>query len=171
MIPIKVSEIVTTVINVAALVFVGAQVLLARQAIRHSSEAQGREWDRLRKQATIEASIATAQYREDLKAVLPWNDRDPKIVSAFLAEIGNDHAKLTPIREYFNHLTDLAVGVKQEVFDLETLSMIEGGRIIDTAASFRPYFEQVRRELGRPSVYEDIEQLAEILKVHRKGKL
>jgi hypothetical protein len=168
---ISTSETVGTVVNVAALLFVGAQVLLARQAIKESTKAQQREWDRLRKQATIEATITTAQYREALRASLPWNDRDPKAVAAFLTKIGDDRSKLMPISEYFNHLTDLAVGVKQGVFDLETLSMLEGGRIIDTAASFAPYFERARRETGRPSVYEDIDELVDMLKVQRAGKL
>lgn len=165
------SGIIQTIVTLAGLLFVGAQVLLARIAINQSAEAQQREWDRLRKQATIEASIATAQYREDLKADLPWNDRDPKVVAAFLSDIERDPAKLGSVRQYFNHLTDLAVGVKQGVFDLETLSMLEGSRIIDTASSFSPYFDKLRRDLARPSIYEDIDELAEMLKEHRKGKL
>lgn len=97
----------------------GAQVLLSRHAIRQGSEAQQREWERLRRQATIEAAIATAQYREDLKAVLPWNDRDPEVVAEFLDEIGGDHSKMTPMREYFNHLTDLAVDELAEMLKVQ----------------------------------------------------
>jgi hypothetical protein len=91
------SELVTAFINVAALVFVGAQVLLARRALKEATQAQQREWERQRKQATIEASISTAEYRASLNAVLPWNDRDPKEVAAFLKEARGDRAKLAPV--------------------------------------------------------------------------
>lgn len=163
------AETITAAINFAALVFLGAQVMLARRALREAAEAQQREWKRQRKKASIEASVSTAGYREALKAVLPWNDRDPKEVAAFLKEADGDHAKLSPVRGYLNHMEDIAVGIKQGVFDLETISMLEGGRIIDTVASYAPYIESVRQELRRPTIYDDIEDLAELLKAHRQG--
>jgi Domain of unknown function (DUF4760) len=163
------AEVIATVINFAALVFLGAQVMLARRALRETAEAQRQEWERQRKKATIEASVSTARYREGLKAVLPWNDRSPKEVAAFLKEANGDHTKLTAVREYLNHLEDIAVGIKQGVFDLDTISMLDGNRIIDVVASYAPYIESVREELHRPTTYEDIEDLAEMIKVHRQG--
>ena len=71
---------------------------------------------------------------------------------------------MTPIREYLNHLEDIAVGVKQGVLDLETISMLQGGRIIDTVTSYAPYIASVRQELHRPKIYDDIEDLADMLK-------
>lgn len=165
-----VSEMITTAVNIAALVFIGCQVLLARRALREGAEAQQQEWVRRRKQATIELEVSTARYRESLKAVLPWNDRDPKEVAAFLKDAAGDRARLGSVREYLNHLEDLAVGIKEGVFDLDTVSMLEGSRIIDTVASYSPYIEGVRRELGRPALYLDIEELAQMLKVQRRGK-
>jgi hypothetical protein len=170
MVRVKASEWITAVINVAALLFVGAQVLLARRALKETGEAQQREWVRRRKQVTIEAVVSTAHYRESLKSVLPWNDRDPQEVAAFLKQAAGDHAKLAPVREYLNHLTDLAVGIKQGVFDLETVSMLEGSRIIGTAESYSHYIADIRRELNNPWTYEDIEELAEMLREQRNGK-
>ena len=161
------SETISAAINFAALVFLGAQVMLARRALGETAKAQQQEWERQRKKASIEASVSTARYREALKAVLPWNDRDPEEMAAFLKEVNGDHAKLYPVREYLNHLVDIAVGVKQGVFDLDTISMLEGGRIIDVVASYAPYIESVRQEVHRPRIYEDIEDLAELIKVHR----
>lgn len=163
------AEMITTAINFAALVFLGAQVMLARRALKETAAAQQQEWERQRKKATIEASVSTARYREALKAVLPWNDRDPQEVAAFLKEADGDHAKLTAVRGYLNHLVDIAVGIKQGVFDLETISMLEGNRIIDIVASYTPYIESVRKELHRPTTYEDIEDLAQMIKEHRRG--
>lgn len=127
------AEMITAAINFAALVFLGAQIMLSRRALRETAESQQEEWNLQRKKASIEASISTARYREALKSVLPWNDRDPEVVAAFLKEANGDRAKLTPVREYLNHLEDLAVGIKQGVFDLGTISMLEGTRIIDVA--------------------------------------
>jgi Domain of unknown function (DUF4760) len=161
------SDAIATAINLAALIFLGAQVMLARKALSEAAKAQEQEWERQRRKSSPDALFATAQYRESLKAVLPWNDSDPKEVAAFLKQADGDHEKLAPVREYLNHLEDLAVGVKQGVFDLETISLSEGGRIIDTVATYRPYMESVRREIRRPTVYGEIEDLADMLKALR----
>jgi len=168
---VSTAETISAAINFAALVFLAAQVMLARRALGETAKAQQQEWERQRKKASIEASVSTARYREALKSVLPWNDRDPEEMAAFLKEVNGDHAKLYPVREYLNHLVDIAVGVKQGVFDLDTISMLEGGRIIDVIASYAPYIESVRQEAHRPGIYEDIEDLAELIKAHRQESL
>lgn len=166
----KPAEIIAAVINLAALIFVGAQVLLARQALKESTRKQEQEWLRLRRQATLEMSAATGQYQEGLKAQLPWNDRDPQEVASFLKARQGDHVKLAPVRAYLNHLEDLAVGVKSGVYDVEVVSMLSGSRIIDTASNYASYIENVRRELRRPRLYEGLDELVEQLKVLDKAK-
>jgi hypothetical protein len=160
--------ITATAINLLALIFLGAQVMLARRALRDTAAAQQQEWDRQRKQATIEVSVSTSRYREGLKAVLPWNDRDPEKMAAFLAGIDRSPEKLAAVREYLNHMEDLAVGVKQGVFDLETISMLDGSRIMDIAVSYAPYIENIRRMLKRPQTYSDIQDVAELIKKYRE---
>lgn len=163
------TEAIAIAINLAALVFLGAQVMLARKALTDAAGGQRQEWERQRRKSSIEASIATARYRESLKAVLPWNDRDPKGVTAFLEDAKGDHEKLAPLRQYLNHLENLAIGVKQGVFDLETISMIQGSRTIDVVTNYGPYIEGIRRELDRPATYQELEELAELLKTLRQG--
>jgi hypothetical protein len=163
---VSTAEVITVAISFAGLVFLGVQVGLARQALKETAVAQQQEWERQRKKASIDAIVATSKYREALKAVLPWNDRDPEEMANFLKSAGGDHAKLMPIREYLNHLEDIAVGVKQGVFDLETISMLEGSHIIDVAASYAPYIESVRHELRRSTIYEGIEYLAKLIEKH-----
>lgn len=160
------AETVTAVISLAALVFLGAQVMLARRALKETSKAQQAEWDRQCKKASIEVSISTARYREELKEFLPWNDRDPEEVASFLKVTNGDHEKLSPVRRYLNHMEDIAVGVKQGVFHLETISMLQGSRIIDTVANYEPYIKYVRQELRRPGIYMYLEELAERLKAY-----
>jgi hypothetical protein len=161
---VSTAEAITAAINLAALIFLGGQVMLARQALKAAAVAQQEEWKRQRKKASLEASVSTSKYREALKADLPWNDRDPEEVATFIKKAAGNHARLAPIREYLNHLNATAVGVKQGVFDLETISMLQGKRIIDITVSYAPYIESIRKELGRPTVYEDIEDLADLIK-------
>jgi hypothetical protein len=158
------AETVTAVINLAALVFLGAQVMFARRALKETSEGQQDEWNRQCKKASIEVSISTARYREELRAFLPWNDRDPEEVASFLKATNGDREKLSPVRRYLNHMEDVAVGVRQGVFRLETISMLQGSRIIDTVASYKPYIKYVRQESHRPGIYMYLEELAERLK-------
>jgi hypothetical protein len=158
------AETVTAVISLAALVFLGAQVMLARRALKETSKAQQDEWDRQCKKASIDVSVSTARYREELKSFLPWNDRDSEEVAVFLKALNGDHAKLGPVRQYLNHLEDIAVGVKQGVFHIETISMLQGTRIIDTVTNYGPYIRSVREELRRPGIYMYLEELAELLK-------
>ena len=158
------AETITAAVNFAALVFLGAQVMLARRALKETSKGQQQEWERQRKKASIDVSISTAQYREKLKAVLPWNDRDPGGVAAFLRSANGDREKLAPVRQYLNHLEDIAVGVAQGAFDLKTISMLQGSRIVDTVANYTPYIENIRQELRRPEIYSYLEALAQLLK-------
>ena len=64
---VSTTETVTAAINFAALVFLGAQVMLARRALREAAVAQQHEWERERRKASIEASVSTARYREGLR--------------------------------------------------------------------------------------------------------
>lgn len=160
----SIGDVITTVINFAALVFLGAQVMLARNALKETAKGQAQEWERQRRKSTLDALVATSRYRESLKAVLPWNDRDPEVVAEFLKTANGNHQKLGPLRAYLNHLEDLAVGVKRNIFDLETIDISEGSRIIDTVACYAPYIESIRRELDRPTTYSEIEGLAEMLR-------
>ena len=162
-----IAYVITTAINFAALVFLGAQVMLARRAERETAQGQVDEWLRQRRKSSLDALLATTRYRESLKTLLPWNDRDRSAVDDYLKAANGDHEQLAPLREYLNHLENIAVGVRQDVFDLETISLSEGGRIIDTVANYGPYIESVRRELGMPRVYSEIEYLAARLKEFR----
>jgi Domain of unknown function (DUF4760) len=161
------ADIITTTINLAALVFLGAQVMFARNALKETAKGQKEEWKRQRRKSSLDALLETTRYRESMKDVLPWNDRDRKAVEAFLEEANGDRRKLAPLREYLNHLENIAIGVRQKVFDLETISLSEGGRIIDIVTNYGTYIEGVRQELGKPLVYEEIKILAKRLEDFR----
>lgn len=51
------------------------------------------------------------------------------------------------------------------VYDVEIVAILEGKRIIDAVNSYRPYIEWIRETLDRPTVYSDIYELADMMKV------
>jgi Domain of unknown function (DUF4760) len=158
---------IATAINFAALIFLGAQVMQARRAMDDAAKGQEQEWDRQRKKASLDALVATQEYRASLKASLPWNDRDPSNVAAFLEEAKEDHEKLALVRRYLNSLEDLAIGVKQGVYDLEIIYLSEGERITTTVENYQPYIQGIREELKSQLVYNEINDLANMLKAFR----
>ncbi|GAA3297699.1 DUF4760 domain-containing protein [Dactylosporangium vinaceum] len=164
-------NVVTLMINIGALFFVGSQVRLARRALNESAEGQEKERLRLRRQATIEMSANTERYREAMKAKLPWNDRDRRQVAEFLEEAWGDREKMALVRAYLNHLEDMAVGVKAEVYDLDTVYMLSGDRLIAAGEGFAGYIGRIRGELKSPSVYEHFEDLVNRLKLLRSDHL
>jgi hypothetical protein len=52
--------------------------MLARKALREAAEGQEGEWDRQRRKAAIDATVATAQYRirRELNKPTIWDDLD-----------------------------------------------------------------------------------------------
>lgn len=156
---------IAIIVNIITLAFLGAQVWYAQRAIKDSAQAQREDTERQRKQASIEMMVSTSEYRERLKSDLPWNDRDPQVVADFLAEANGDYMRLTPLREYLNHLEDLSVGTLRGVYDEDIVGILEGRRIIDAVRSYRPYIDWVRETLKRPLIYEDILDLAQRMEV------
>jgi hypothetical protein len=75
---VSLTDGITTAISLAALVFLGAQVMLARKSLREAAEGQEREWDRQRRKATIDASVVTAEYRETLKSPTTLERQRPR---------------------------------------------------------------------------------------------
>jgi len=86
-------------------------------------------------------------------------------VEAFIEAANGDLMRLTPLREYLNHLKIWRVGTIHGVYDVEIVAILEGKRIIDAANSYRPYIEWIRETLDRPTVYSDILDLAEMMKI------
>lgn len=52
----------------------------------------------------------------------------------------------------------------QGVFDLKTISMLQGSRIVDTVTNYTPYIKNIRQELRRPEIYSYLEALSQLLK-------
>jgi Domain of unknown function (DUF4760) len=158
-----------TAINLAALSFLGIQVRSASAQAKHATAEQVAEHTRQQRRDTIEAANRTARYREELKAALPWDDRDKAKVEEFLANAEKDVQARRPIRAYLNYFEMLAVGVHQGVFDLSTLTRISGGSIIAVATNYASYIERRREELNAPQLYSELITLARTIQARNKA--
>ena len=168
------SSIISTIaalINLGALVFISMQVRHVMTESRKAANSQEAERARQRRRDTIDAVMATSRQHARLKSALPWNERDPEVVRLFLDEAEKDHVKRSAVREYLDYLELMAVGVVEEVLDLETITRMSGGRIIAVADNYAPYIERRRLELSSPSLYSEIQAMASLIRTKKESIL
>jgi Domain of unknown function (DUF4760) len=158
---------ITTVLNLVAVSFVGLQVRQAARQASKTTEDQQLEWVRGRKQATIEFIMSTVQLNKELKAALPFSDRDPTKAQALLEAAEKDTAVAGSIRAYLDYLEYVAAGVNEGVLDLGMVDSMSGGRIVDVARNYRPYIERRRQEFQSTTLYLELERLAAAIRSRR----
>jgi len=159
---------VTAVLGLGSLIFVGIQVRQSAIETRNAALAEEAERIRERKRDTLAAISATVKYRQEMKSVLPWNDRDAGTVRVFLAEAENDDKARHAVRAYLDYMEMLAVGVNEDVLDISTLARMQGGRIVAIATNYADYIDRRRRELKSPTLYSELTTLAgEISRIRR----
>ncbi|WP_327001300.1 DUF4760 domain-containing protein [Dactylosporangium sp. NBC_01737] len=156
--------VATLVIGIGSLLFVGVQLRQGAKETRKAAFAEEEERARQRKRETIDAVAKTARYRQELKAALPWNDRDAASVKRFLEEAENDPKTKAAIRAYLDYLEMLAVGANEGVLDVDTLARIHGGRIVAIATNYAEYIDRRREELGTTTLYSEIGALADAIR-------
>jgi hypothetical protein len=156
-----------TVINLAAVLFVGVQVRQAAVQSRRATLAQQEEWVKARKRATVEFYMSTEPLNSRLKAALPFLDRNAEAAAEFLEAAERDPDAAAAIRAYLDYLETLAAGANEGVLDLSTIDRMTGSRIVAVAANYAPYIERRRGELGAPGLYRELERLAELIAAHR----
>jgi hypothetical protein len=151
---------VTAVLGLASLIFVGIQVRQNAIEARNAALAEEAERLRQRKRETMAAISATARYRQEMKSVLPWNDRDAATVRVFLDEAENDDQARHAVRAYLDYMEMLAVGVNEGVLDISTLARMQGGRIVAIVTNYADYIDRRRRELNSPTLYCELTTLS-----------
>lgn len=154
---------VTAIVGIGSLIFVGMQLRQNAIEARDATLAAEVERRRQRKRETMEAIAASARYRQELKAGLPWNDRDAEVVREFLDKAETDDATKGSVRAYLDYLEMLAAGVNEDVLDAELLARISGARIIAVANNYSIYIDRRRKELGSPSLYSELKRLADTM--------
>ncbi len=69
-------------------------------------------------------------------------------------------AAASNIHSYLGYHENLAAGVHADIFDLEVINMMTGGRIIAMEKAYRPWVAYRREATGNPCLYIELEWLA-----------
>jgi len=158
-------------VNGVGIGFVAFQVILARRQLREGQRAEKREYDRLKRQATVDYITQSRGLTWELRAKLP-NDFDPESVARYVEEAyaTGDQARLACLSTYLGHYESLAVGVANGTYDLATTDSLIGARMIRVAQTYQPYLQEVRRRTGADSLYIELEWLAAELVALREAR-
>jgi hypothetical protein len=163
------------VVNALAAGFVGLQVRLAAKQSRLAADTarqaaadEKREWDRRRQGATVSFITSTMQLNKDLKAALPFLDRDPERAAEFIERAESEPVVANAIRAYLDYLENIATGVNMEVLDLDVVARMQGGRITAVARNYAPYIAARRRDLQSTTLYSEVEELARRIEARRR---
>ena len=138
---------IALVLNFAALVFVGIELLRARIASRKEDLRRARE-------ATLNYYASTLEERNSLRAALP------------------DPSKVTPentrlVTRYLGYWEAFATGVNLGVYDLTCARRIAGSRIEKVWANWKYFIEERRHKSGQPRLYAELQDLAEAITASR----
>jgi Domain of unknown function (DUF4760) len=157
-----------TVISLAGLVlstvgigFVAIQVTLARRQALDGQQAELREYERLKRQATLDFISGGRSLYLKLRSMLP-DDWDEEAVARYVAEAyaSNDVHRIASLAAYMGHYESLAVGVASEIYDLHAVEALIGTRVIRIAQTYQSFIQEARRRANGPSLYVELEWLA-----------
>jgi hypothetical protein len=154
-------SVVGVLVNGVGIGFVAFQVILARRQLRDGQRAEKREYDRLKRQATVDYVTQSRGLTWELRAKLP-NDFDAEAVARYVEEAyaTGDRTRLACLSTYLGHYESLAVGVANGTYDLPTTDSLIGARMIRVAETYQPYIQEVRRRTDAASLYIELEWLA-----------
>jgi hypothetical protein len=151
-----------SLLTIVGLVFVALQIRQARQeaSLAHEREQQGRE--RSRRQATLEYARETLDRRYTNWTSLA-DDFDGTAIHEMLDECKAklDTPMLAIVMEYLGLLETLCLGIGMDIYDVETVHMLYGGRIIAVAENYSAFIAERRKATRRPLMYVGLEVQAE----------
>lgn len=149
------------IVNGVGLIFIAAQVVLARRQLRENLSQATSEAARIRRQATVEFYMSTMQKVSEWRSVLPA-DWDKQQIEAFTNRIyrrGGESKKLV-LASYLAYFEALAVAVRAGIYDITVLDAIAGARILNISENYQRFFALRREEVGTVHAYRNLEWLA-----------
>lgn len=143
--------------------------------LRHqTSNAQNesvRDHDRRRKQASIEFYATTLEARERFKHELP-EDRDAQAIRTLISTPDAHQGETFHVlREYLSLFELLATGVNSEVFDVNVMTDIAGGRLLAIRDNYWPWIEERKRITESPLLYSEFDSMCQSIRSIRDTKL
>jgi len=157
------------VLNSVLFVVVVLQLRAVRRQVTAAERTTLLDHQRRKKQATIDFYAMTLESRLSLPANLPF-DREADRVTEFLRGVGQtDNSSVRVVTDYLSLFELLATGVNTDVFDLEVISRMAGGRIRAMVRNYGPWIESRREQQNAPMLFAELLHLAkrlEKLEIH-----
>lgn len=145
-------------INGVVVIFLVIQLRLLRDQVNQAKDAFVSEQARARKQSTLEFMANTVARRHELAGLIP-PEEEREEVQELLNTFPKDSRVRRNLYDYLNYYEMLATGVNTNVLDIGVVNRNSGGTIIRIYRTYAQLIRAVRRELNRPTMYEELETL------------
>jgi hypothetical protein len=156
-----------TTYEIITLVFSGALMLLTALGLggvwlqlRQARLSQRADFDRTRRQATLDFYGNTLALRTEWRNDLPY-DFDKDAVAESLPDPQSDDEDTSTLTAYLDHLESLATAVKLQIYDLATVNQLAGPRLLRVVAFHRAWISARRKYADSPTLYRDLEWMAQ----------
>jgi hypothetical protein len=155
---------------ITAIATAGGAVLVVAQLTRAVRQAHQRGQTQ-RRENTITVYLNTLDSRSQIKGDELPDDRDTEAICEFietLLEAERDGREREPeiakgrraLTQYLSFWEAVALGVRQDVFDFETLELQAASHVIALWANYEPWISAREEKYGKP-LYEHLQWLAE----------
>jgi hypothetical protein len=146
-------------VSAATFVFLIVQVSLARKQLRQAQSSFEAEQLRSKRQSTLEFLAATIERKQEFVKVLP-HELDFRRVSRFKNKLRKSEDARRLLWNYLNYFEAIATGVNSGIYDLETVSRIDGSTIVRVFETYKDIISNSRRVDDNPGMYIEMEILA-----------
>ncbi|MFI7531453.1 DUF4760 domain-containing protein [Nocardia salmonicida] len=174
----------TLIVSACSLIFSGTaiflligQLKLLRQQVddaRHSldqstkqavsaAEQTAEENRRVRQAETLKFMATTLPQRHELHNEVPTLESDPRYAAFLEAALVPDSEAFHKLRRLMGLYETFAAAVNMNVFDFALLKRISGSSFRSVAVMYGPWVQAERKRIERPTLYTELESLAELL--------
>ncbi|GEM_PF-6991990 len=165
----RLSLVISVTINVVALVFLGAQLYLLREQVRQAKDAYISEQRRARKQSTLDFISATLERRLRFQQEIP-SVKDPEATLNFIRLAKTDEAAAKSILGFLNYYEYIAAGVNAGILDIDVIDSTMGTTVMRCQEGYVDFVAEVRERDSHPTLYEELDALAKLLRELRSTK-
>ncbi len=136
--------------------------LSTKQAIVASEQA-AEEYRRVRQSETLSWMATTLPQEHELQNHAPILDSDPRYPAFLEAALVPDSIDFHKLRRLFSLYERFATAVNMNVFDYTLMQRTSGSRVRHLMQMYSPWVAAERERVGRPTLYIELETLAERL--------
>ena len=164
-------EILKDVANIVASISITIGTVVAILQLLKFVKSTKADHERRQKQSTIEFFHEINRDTYELQKVMNKEGiligplpTDTKIIE----KIVDDTNLREMVMRYLNLMNRLSVGIISKVYNLEIFSQMAGKSVINTYGWLESYILYRRKEMNRPTLFSDLEEMVEILKEMNK---